>query len=185
MHSINGTDLVQKSDSNYEKKLLTYLLQCILSEGSKIILFTVFALYSNCLKEFLAALILLILLRTNGGGIHCRHYFTCLVLSFTVLFGSIVLAVSIPPPAFIMQGLTFGCALMGHRLAPVSSANRPPADSNLIEKCKRNTLVIILIVFTIICIIPNSLYSKIGFWTIILHISQLLLAKFSQKGRKE
>ena len=183
MYSKDGSGSAPKSNADYETKLLYYLLECFLSEGSKILLFTIFSLKYHCLLEFLTALSMLMLLRTNGGGIHCRHYCGCFLLSFMALFGSIFLAVHISCPVFFMQGVTVGCAFIGYRFVPAISANRPPPTLELIKRCKKNTLFLILAFFILICIFPNNLYIRIGFWTMILHIGQLLLAVFLQKER--
>lgn len=170
-----------KCDSAYQKKLLKYLYQCILSEGSKIILFSIFALKCNIFIEFLVALLMLMLLRTNGGGIHCKHYTSCFILSFVMLFGSIILASHILLPGLFIKLIIIACIIIGYRNVPITSANRPAASDALIKKCKRNTLIIISCYFILICIIPNNLYNNIGFWTITMHILQLLIAKILMK----
>lgn len=168
--------------SSYEVKLIKYLFQCIASEGSKIILFFIFFWKMKLLPEFITALILLMLLRSNGGGIHCKHYLSCFMLSFSILYGSILLASNLQMKPIFLQCTILVCAFAGYQLSPVVSSNRPEASEKLIQKCKRNTLIIILLFFILLCIIPNNLYMHIGFWIIVIHILQLALAKILKEG---
>ena len=72
-HSENMNSHIHR-DPEYQKQLAKYLFQCIFSEGSKILIFSILFFTWGLFPEFLTALILLILLRTNGGGIHCKHF---------------------------------------------------------------------------------------------------------------
>ncbi len=184
MINIKKSDFTLKYNSKYKKKLLKYLYQCILSEGSKIIIFSIISLKLNIFPEFLVALFMLMLLRTNGGGIHCKHYASCFILSFAMLFGCIFLANLISLPILYMRIITLFCIPVGYFSVPITSTNRPAASNSLIRKCKRNTLLILSAFFILICISPNNLYYRIGFWTIIMHIIQLLVALILMKGGK-
>lgn len=169
------------NDPEYQKRLVKYLIQCILSEGSKIIIFSFIFCWIHLFTEFVVSLFLLILLRTNGGGIHFRHYTSCFVVSFLMFLGSILGATHIPLVYPIMVIVTLLCLIAGYLLVPITSSNRPPANSTAIKKSKRWTLIITFVSFLLICTFPESLYIKIIFWTILLHITQLLAAKFLQK----
>lgn len=166
----------------YQKQLVKYLFQCILSEGSKIILFALIFLNFRLLKEYLYALVLLVLLRTNGGGLHFKHYLSCLAMSFCVLFGSVMLGIYLPMPYIIAIFITGISILIGYKYVPVMSANRPPASDKLVKKSKRNTAIILTVYFILICIAPLNRYLRIGVWIILMHILQLLLAEYLRKA---
>lgn len=168
----------------YQKKIRIYLLKCFLSEASKILIMAVIFNYFQLLNEFWAALIFLMLLRTNGGGIHCKHYISCFCLSFIVMGSSILTAKYIPIPTIAALLILIVCAFAGYMSAPIVSDNRPAPSDKLIIRSKRITFVLILMIAILRCICPSNPYVDIGVWTAIIHISQLLLAKFLQR-RKE
>lgn len=182
-------DYQRKKNENFEKKLIKYMWQCIFSEGSKILLFSIFFWKWQLFGEFVAALFFLLLLRTNGGGLHCKHYVSCFLLSFLMLSGSIFLAINITVPFLLSVFIILISTIIGYWLVPITSSNRPPATNALIKKSKQRTLFILIGFLIVMFILPNCPYIHIGFWTITLHISQLLTAKlissdFSELSRK-
>lgn len=168
----------QKSSTltEYELELREYYWKCFISEFSKIIIFFIIALPLGLVKEFFVALILLMTLRTTGGGLHLEHYISCLLTSFLFLYGSIFLALYIKPTKIITGICMMLFAIAAYNLVPITSKNRPEASSMQIKKCKRNTFLIIFFLIILICICPKSIYSYICFWTVSLHIFQLLIA---------
>lgn len=169
----------------YKKQLIKYLFLCILSEGSKILLFSIIFLRIHLFSEFLFSIVLLILLRTNGGGLHFKHYASCLVVSFLIILGSITLGIYFPIENLTLKTILIIFIFLGYWCVPVISGNRPPASDRLIKKSKRNTIVILVTYLTLICIIPTNRYFNIGIWIIIIHIFQLLLAKFTKRRKNK
>lgn len=164
-----------------EQKLNEYYWKCFLSEFSKICIFLVIFILLDLTKEYFFALLYLMILRNNGGGLHCKHYTSCLLVSFTFLYSSIMLAMHITPSKPVACTSIFLCALLGYFLVPVTSSNRPAATPAQITKCKRNTVFIILLFFILICLCPYNTYILIGYWTIILHILQLCIAYITKE----
>ena len=164
-----------------ERKLNEYYWKCFLSEFSKICIFLVIFILLGLTKEYLFALLYLMMLRNNGGGLHCKHYTSCLLVSFTFLYSSIMLAIYIVPTKLVACTSIFLCALIGYLLVPVTSSNRPTATLEQITKSKRNTLIIIILFFTLICLCPYNTYILIGYWTVILHILQLCIAHITKE----
>ena len=72
--------------SSYDIAMVKYVLTSIFYEFSKLIIFGIFFGFLGYFKSFLVSLILLLFLRINIGGIHCKHYITCFLLTFVVLF---------------------------------------------------------------------------------------------------
>lgn len=175
---------IENMTDEYKKQLVKYLLQCIVSEGSKILLFSLISLRLHLFSEFAFAMVLLILLRTNGGGLHFKHYISCLIVSFLVMFGSIVLGITFPFSNLISGIILIISIVVGYKLVPVVSANHPPATEKLIQKSKRNTTLILIAYLILICIVPTNRYTNIGVWIIIIHICQLLLAKLPKRRTK-
>lgn len=180
----NNQPEIEDMSAEYKKQLIKYLFLCALSEGSKILLFTMIFLRFHLLNEFLFALILLILLRTNGGGLHFKHYTSCFVVSFLVFLGSILLGIEYPISNSISTIILLASIGLGYRCVPVTSDNRPPATAKLLHKSKRNTTVILITYMILVCMIPMNRYLSIGVWIIIIHICQLILAKKIKRRKK-
>ena len=68
----------------HKKQLVKYLFQCVFAETNKILLLSIIFLKLHLFHKFLLALLVLILPRTNGGGLHFRHYTSYFVVSFFV-----------------------------------------------------------------------------------------------------
>jgi len=170
----------QNSDelSEYEAALKEYYMKCLISEVSKIIIFFLISIPFGLIKEFFVALLLLMLLRSFGGGLHLNHYISCLFTSFIFLYGSIFLALYVRPAKIIMCILMILFTVAAYILVPITSKNRPEADASQIKRCKRNTVIIILFIFVLMCICrPAAIYPYICFWTVTLHIFQLIIAR--------
>lgn len=162
--------------TEYEKKLQKYYLACFVSEFSKIIIFFIIFTLLELTTEYIIALFSMMLLRSHGGGLHFKHYISCLLVSFAFLSGSILLATYITPHQLFIYISMLLCGIIGYCLVPITSVNRPAASSEQVRKCKRNTVIIISLFFIIVCICPTNIYLNIGFWTVILHILQLTVA---------
>lgn len=168
---------VKNMPTEYKKLLVRYLFLCILSEGSKILCFSIAALMLKVFREFLFAMIWIILLRVNGGGLHFKHYASCFLMSLLVLFGSIVLGIYFPFSKLISCIIVIISMPIAYQCVPVVSAYRPPATEALIRKSKKNTVLVLTIYFFLICIVPMNRYLCIGVWNIMIHICQLFIAK--------
>lgn len=180
-----NSEALSEKELAYQKKLREYYIKAFVSEVSKIIIFLIIFLVLDLVKEYFIALLALMLLRNHGGGLHFKHYISCLAVSFLFLFLSIQLALTCQPGHLIISFSILICAALGYVLVPVTSSNRPPATEQQKKHSKRNTLLIILTFFILICVCPLNLYVYIGFWTTVLHILQLIIAHMvQQKGGK-
>lgn len=165
----------------YRKAMKKYYIECVIVEGSKIIIFLIIFAFLHKIPEFLIALTAMFFVRTSGGGLHCKHYCTCLFLSFVILYSSIYLGINVPiPNKYAIISLIF-CAWAGYRLVPVVSSNRPTPEPEQIKHSKEQTLIILLTFCVLTCICPDNQYMNICIWTIYIHVIQLLLAKFLQR----
>lgn len=165
----------------YKAAIKKYLLQCLLTEGSKIILFFIIFTFFGVTVQYIIALLVLMMVRCNGGGLHCKHYISCFLLSLFVLATCIICGMHLPIQKFLAIPVLIICSLLGYLAVPIVSSNRPEPDEQLIRQSKKRTTGIILIYCILICICPYHQYLNIGTWTIIIHILQLLFAKFLQR----
>lgn len=183
------SDNIQKlyGYSNYEMALIKYVLVSIASEFSKLLFLGVFYLYIGKFDLFVSSFALLLLLRFNGGGYHCKHYITCLLMTFTISLASIVLLqqIQIANYSIIIFTLII-CLIANYIIGPIASPFRPKPDSILLKNCKNNGFIVILF-FIIFVSIFNTMqsiepYLIVGYWTVILHTFQMIFAKILQKG---
>lgn len=167
--------------SDYEKEWIKYYIECAFMEGSKIILFLIIFGLKGLFIEFVVALLVLMLVRTNGGGLHFKHYLSCFIVSFLVLYASILIPTFIHLSTLSSAVLLLICNFVARYLVPIVSDSRPEPTPTLIKKSKRNTNIVITCYTILICICPKHPYLDIGVWTIIIHTIQLVLAKIMKR----
>ncbi|MCM1495741.1 MAG: accessory gene regulator B family protein [Bacteroides sp.] len=164
------------SPSEYEKKFIRYWGACLLSEGSKIIIFAIIFFSWNKLPEFGTALLFLFLFRSCTGGLHCKNYFSCLCLSFLILLSGILLGDALFLPKYLILFLTAALGLLSCLLTPILSTNRPPATPAIIRHARKRTLIISILLFIFLWIFSGNQYWNIGFWMFVMNALQLFTA---------
>lgn len=162
--------------SEYEKKLIRYWAACILSECSKIIIFTIIFCIWNKLPEFGTALLFLFLFRSCTGGLHCKSYFSCLCLSFFILLAGILLGEAVVLPKYLILILIIVLGIFSYRLTPVLSANRPPATPAIIKHARTRTLIVSILLWVFLWMFSGNRYWNIGFWLFVINALQLFTA---------
>lgn len=135
----------EELETQYKAAMKNYYLQCLLMEGSKIILFLLIFAYLHTTVPYIMALLVLILVRCNGGGLHCKHYISCFLLSFFILAGCIYCGIYLPLSKFITIFILAVCSVIGYLIVPITSSNRPDPDAQLIRQSKLRTASIISI----------------------------------------
>lgn len=167
--------------NNYQMRQLEYFFKTVLAETSKIIVLLI--LFHNEMKACLLTMLLLSLLRTSAGGIHFHTYLGC--LCGTIIFFS--LSIFVMPSIYFTEplsiGLLFACGLVNYLLAPITAPGHLQLSNTTIKRAKIKCFVSIQLYAIIMSIIPNNRYLHIGFWIIILHTLQLIIAKI-QKIKK-
>ena len=171
----------KKALTDYEKKLLAFYGIGFLCESTKVAIYFVIFHFLGLTKEFFAALIFMAVLRTSGGGLHFKHYLSCLFASFLLLGLAMLGGMYILLPFPVMLILSLGCLIAAYMLVPIQAPTRPDATEQLIQSSKRHTAIKILLIIALICIRPKNLYVNIGFWTLVIHVVQLAIAKERRK----
>lgn len=172
--------------SDYDIAKVKYVLASLFSEFSKLILFGALFGVLGYFYPFLFSIILLLFLRINIGGLHCKHYLSCFALSFSILYLSIVFFPNIIHlSSILIFGISTVCMLLNYYIGPVASPFRPTPNSVLLNSCRNIGFFIIFIYILFVSIFHNinfwNFYIQVGFWTIVLHTIQLFIAKMTRK----
>lgn len=165
---------------NYQKQQLKYLFLTVASDISKLLLLGL--LFYNKLYLYLFSTLILLILRTSTGGLHMNTYLGCLFFSILYYFLSIQLLPLIPITNVIRTLLLSACFITNFKIGAVTSSKRPKAPQRLIKRGRRNSTIFIFFYLILMNIIPIPAYICTGFWVIILHTIQLLIAFLLQKG---
>lgn len=170
--------------SNYEIAQIRYFIISILSETSKLLLIGFFFFHIQRFTLFVTAAIVLCLLRITTGGVHFRHYVSCLAMSFLIFFVGICML----EPFYLTKPtqllLLVCCMLINYCCAPVVSCFRPIPDGIKVRHSKIRSFWLITSFSVVLFIFPQNQYINVGFWMIILQTIQLFAAKI-QKRRVE
>lgn len=160
----------------YEKLVITFFIKGTLSDFSKILIFFFIFYLMKLQREFCWSLFFLILFRTFSGGIHCKSYLSCLLLSFAILSSEIFLGISFYLPKTISLFIYILCSIITCYITPVISTSRPPLTTNVRKKAKLKEATILIIFFILLMLYPSCRFYNIGFWSLILHTIQLFIA---------
>lgn len=172
--------------TSYELALVKYALVSILSELSKLFILGIFFYLTNHFTEFIFSMVLLFLLRLNIGGLHCKHYITCFLLTFIVSYSSVTLLpkiCSVSPTVMIIFSVID--MIICFAIGPIASPFRPTPDNLRLKRCRYIGLIVFCIFIFFVSIFQTNVaffnYLQVGFWTITLHTAQMLIAKISKK----
>lgn len=168
--------------SSYQIAQIIFLFKTIGSELSKIIIMGI--LFHDHILHYLFALFVMLFLRSTTGGLHFYTYLGCLLTSTLYLGISLYVLPNIVLPVYIQLILLLLCILLCNYVGPITSKYRPKECLKHFTKFKKIITVFIFIYALILYIIPENTYITAGFWVIILHSLQLLLAKIPKKGEQ-
>lgn len=166
--------------TDYQIAQLNFLAKTLLSEISKIFIIGLF--FRKELPFFLISMLILALLRTSTGGLHCKTYLSCLIASWFYIVFTFKILPLIPiaqAPAMILLVI---CAVVDYKIGPVTSDVHMPLTETVKQRGRLCTAAVILFFFVLTYMVPENLYVITGFWIIISHTLQLIAAKIRKKG---
>lgn len=166
--------------SNYQIAKIEFLFKTMFAEFSKMIIIGL--LFRDRMTLYLFALCMMLYLRCSTGGLHFYTYLGCLAGTFLYIWLAIVLLPNILLPSYIQTFALLICMVACYFVGPVTSKYRPQPSPQRSKHCKAITCNGIFIYALILYIIPDSQLTIVGFWIIILHSLQLLVAKILKKG---
>lgn len=166
--------------SSYQVAQIFFLFKTLASEISKIIIMGI--LFHDHFTLYLFALFVMISLRSSMGGLHFYTYAGCLATSILYLWLAVYMLPYIPAPTYLQLSLLLLSILICNHIGPIISKYRPDVCKERFSQCKKFVTIFIFLYALILYIIPENDYLSVGFWVIILHSLQLMIAKIRQKG---
>lgn len=166
--------------SNYQIAQLAYVLKTFTSELSKMLIMII--LFHRQLPAYLFSLFIMLFLRCSTGGLHFYTYIGCLLASITYIYFAIFILPTLLLPAFMQLLLLLLCVVVCYHIGPVVSKYRAKPSQTLFTRGRNTTCTFIFIYALILYIMPANHLMNVGFWVIILHSLQLIIAKIKKKG---
>ena len=168
--------------SSYQVAQIFFLFKTVGSEISKMIIMGI--LFHDRLPLYLFALFVMVFLRSAMGGLHFYTYAGCLLTSMLYLWLAIYPLPHIPLAKCWQMAALLVCILICNYIGPITSKYRPEECKQHFGQCKRFITIFTFIYALILYIIPENTYLNVGFWVIILHSLQLIVAKIRKKGEQ-
>lgn len=167
--------------SKTDKAKINYVISCMIYEGSKLLLFAIFFGCIHQLEGFFYSLIILLPLRIISGGLHFKHYIACFAFSFLYFYLVNIVLVPFKFPLGISIIILSLCAVLNCKIGPITSNSRPKLKAEDIKKGKFNIFIATCYETILTVLFFNTSISVVGFWTIVLHTLQLIIADFRMK----
>ncbi|MBO5031462.1 MAG: accessory gene regulator B family protein [Lachnospiraceae bacterium] len=165
-----------------EQKFIIFKLKCIVYDLSKFVIILLFFCFTGNLNEYLFAVMISVPLRTQSGGLHFKHYWSCFLFSFGYFVFVIYGLQRIILPFSLLILFMAVCAIINFALSPIQSASRPSLPDAERHSIKQKTFMITVYSAVIVLLFYHTPLAATGYWTIILHSLQLLIAYFIRKG---
>lgn len=166
--------------SDYQVAVLGFIAKTLASELSKLLIMGF--IFRDRLGIYVTAVTVMIFLRTATGGLHCKTYISCFLVSFSYMFLAIIVMPTIPVNKVFQLILLFICMLCTYYVGPVTSTVHVPLRDGLVKKVKIQAFLFIFFFIVATYIVPENPYITVGFWVIILHTLQLVTARIIKKG---
>lgn len=163
----------QGNCTDYQYKVLQWLGKTFIAETSKLLVMFLYFHYFSLTKEYLLAIILFWILRFNGGGLHCKTYWGCFLLSFIYMVFSIQLLPKLLLPKIFYICMLIICVALLLKIGPIASQFRKHLPKNILSHYKVTLFQILLLFFIIMVVLPLNTYLIIGFWVILIHTLQM------------
>lgn len=170
--------------SDLEIKRIQYALKVIFGDISKLCILFLFFFAIGKTAEYWTSVFVLLTIRSFSGGIHMKHYWSCLLFSFLVFYVSACLLPMIPLPSYMIPLVICACDIIMYMIGPIPSTYRPVISEQAWKKFRLKTLVIITAYGLLALLFPYFRYFDIVVWTIVVQTLQLIITNFIQKGER-
>lgn len=169
--------------TDFQIAQIRYVIMSLLSEFSKLFIMGIFFYSTHMFGQYITAAFILCMIRTGAGGLHFKHYITCLLFSFGIFFTGITMGVQFPCSKWYALVVLTICIIIHFLCAPIVSSYRPTPNGVMIRKSKRQSFIIIALFAVTLYFIPENTYINTGFWIIVLQSLQLVVAKLTNERR--
>ena len=172
--------------TDYQIKLIKFALTAIFYEVSKLLIFMVYFFATGKILEFFFALVPMLPLRTKTGGLHCKKYWSCFLVSFAYFYSVInVLPVIINVHPLAIYPVLLVCAIVDYMIGPISLKEKAALNNkNIVSKAKIQSFQVVFFVAVLIFIFQDSRYLIVSFWTVVLHTIQLSITKMLKEVKR-
>ena len=159
-----------------EQKFMTFRIKCMLYDMSKVILFVAFFAAIHQLDSFVYAFLIFFPVRQVSGGLHFKHYASCLIFSFVYMYAAVVLLAPIKLALAAVIPILAICATVIYMIGPILAPTRPALTKQEFAERRLKAFKIICYEIVLTILFFNSDLASAGYWTIILHTMQLMIA---------
>lgn len=168
--------------TNLEIRRIQYFLKAIGGDISK--LGILFFLYLTMGKtwEYLISVFVLLTLRGFSGGVHMKHYWSCLLCTLLVLSLSICILPMLPIPMYLAPVIICICSIITFVIGPIPSNRRPIITEDSWKKFRIKAITVLCVYLITSLLFPDYKYLDIVVWTIVVQTLQLILTNIFQKG---
>lgn len=166
--------------TGYQAACVIFLFKSIFSEVSKTLIMAL--LFHQLLPEYFFALFIMLFLRCSTGGIHFYTYWGCLLMSISYMALSIVILPMIQLPLPIQLLMLMFSMLVCFGIGPVVSKYRKETTGDRKMYFRSIASGFILVYTLTLMFFPEAELLHVGFWVIITHSLQLIVAKIRKKG---
>ena len=155
-----ATKIADSLNYDEEKRLvMAYGLGAFIQMGQLMLIALLFGLVFDCLIECMVVFWGVGLLRRSAGGIHCKHYMSCILTSsLSICLISLICRFFIPASAGKIWHVVIGILpafsvmlLLAWRRVPVASENKPIENPVKIRRLRKQCFATIGI-YLVICI---------------------------------
>lgn len=181
MNILNGYMTNEMGLSPSEQKFVIFKFKCIVYDLSKLAIMSLSFYFLGYFREFLFASMIAAPLRIYSGGLHFKHYISCFLFSFGYFSLVIFCLSTIRLPFYTCAFLMAVCSFLNFCSSPVQSASRPSLPADEIHKDKQRTLLLSIYCMALVLLFYHTPLAPVGYWTILLHSVQLMIAKKIRK----
>ena len=135
---------------------LRFFTVTLLSELSKFLIIGLFFIYD--IRLYLWTIVVFQIVRSTTGGIHCRTYAGCLLLSLAFMVIIIKVLPLFTPVLFARILMLVICAAVSFIIGPVTSAKHLKLSNNTRFRLRLKVIAVIAVYIFVMCMKPDSRY---------------------------
>lgn len=164
-----------------ELAMVRYFYLSIFYEVSKFLLLYLFYCFMGEKTAYLISIAVLLSVRNFFGGIHFRHYSSCLAFTFIFTHSSILLSHAVEIIPYVQTGILFLCMVTSCIIRPITSKSRPPLTAKQRQIYTFCGFLVMLAYVIFFALFDRFPYRNLCFWVIFLQTLQLIAAKIINK----